>query len=353
MSQNYCQRMYLLSERQYKEYYDLKSKFDNTTESSETNTVTQEPTVVNQDQQSIIDKIPSNSASNLEETPPTSNLETGAGLNDGRDIELKKRNSDFIRTQILQKFLEDKNWKYLYEKIFPLMKTNAELQKNANKVQNVVNSNTTYAPRQDDNDDDDSDDIYFWDSLRPYTSQSNVTPDSRSNQISSEVLFPSTSNQTSEVLFPSTSNQTPSGQSKSKSAVKHLSDTPIYMKDPRSKSTPDVLDHVERRRSRKFRPEFVEAAENFSTSTSTSTPRYEGSIPKLIDTPSPIKKKNVGTTPQKKPTKKVRLDIVLDKSKEKQKRKQKNSKRRQPSPAESDDSSTPHRGQGIFKWSNF
>ena len=113
MSQSYCRRMYLISEDQYKEYYNLKSKNDEklqiANESPETATTTTVP-----------------NASSIEETPTVpditqNNVETGTGSN---DVNLRKKFSDFIRNQNLQKHLEQQNWNYLYEKILPLLKTN-------------------------------------------------------------------------------------------------------------------------------------------------------------------------------------------------------------------------------------
>ena len=87
--------MYLISEEQYKEYYDLKSKHD---EKSQTVDITDQPTTS--------ETTPN--ASTIEEMPSSldlkeKNLETGTG---SRDIDLKKN----IQILLLTKIYKD-SWK--------------------------------------------------------------------------------------------------------------------------------------------------------------------------------------------------------------------------------------------------
>ena len=133
--QSYCKRMYLISEGQYKEYYDLKNKFNdqnvaNQTTNNDQNDASQ---ITNQSSAEI-------NPDKIEES--ASNVETGTGY-PSNDIKLKKRYSDFIRSTNLQKHIEDKNWKYLYDKILPLLKLNTDLQKNVKITQNSNQSTNT------------------------------------------------------------------------------------------------------------------------------------------------------------------------------------------------------------------
>ena len=254
MSQSYCRRMYLLSEEQYKLFYNLKTKNDEnqTTKSTETADVSS----------------PNQNASNLEEqTPPISdssqnpesgsgsyqNLESGSGLSN--DINLKKKYSDFVKKQNLQKFVEDKNLKYLYDKILPLMKTNIELQKKAMQ-NNVPGRIRDYSP--------DLSRIELEEEEEGDVPQGSILEDLPQG-LSSTFSAPSTSNLTPDIRLSST-----------------------FGPPATSNLTPDVLQLIERERAEKVK-------ESLKTPTKKKKTKIKNVSTKNVST-SPLKK----TKPQKK-----------------------------------------------------
>ena len=145
--QNYCRRMYLISEAQYKEFYDLKNNEKKNVETRVEQPSLATSSVVNPDTASKIEEsLPSN-----EELP--TNAETGTGRKSGNDVKLKKIFSNFIRNENLQRHIENRNWNYLYSKILPLVKSNADLQKS---VKIVKNNDQDTNDDQDNNDDNDN-----------------------------------------------------------------------------------------------------------------------------------------------------------------------------------------------------
>ena len=149
--QNYCRRMYLISEAQYKEFYDLKNNEKQHVESKN----------IEQPSPATSSVVNPDTASKIEESLPTGEelpTETGTGRKSGNDVKLRQIFSDFIRNDNLQKHIETRNWNYLYSKILPLMKTNADLQKSVKIVKNNNNNKNNTNNNTNNNDNDDGND---------------------------------------------------------------------------------------------------------------------------------------------------------------------------------------------------